>query len=131
MEQDERGSRLTQGPDTTHFVFPQRFQSGFRDSINGQRVTNSIEYFRAVAILPVTGDVMLHQLHNVAALQPFLRQVARQRHIFVEFKLHPVLRLSGNRVTNFVTRDKCSVIHIARTASVTPFGPVRLRCSNR
>jgi hypothetical protein len=31
---------------------------------------------------------MLHQLDDVATLEPFLREIARQHHVFAEFKFH-------------------------------------------
>lgn len=68
---------LFQSPHATDLILTQWFKSGFRNRDDGDRVTQRVKHLGALAVLAVATGVMLHQLHDVAALEPFLRQVAR------------------------------------------------------
>jgi hypothetical protein len=112
---------LAQGARAQDFVFAQDFESGRGDGGDRDRVAHCIENFDGIAFRAVKGYVAIHQFDNVAAPKPMLRQVAGQHRISVKFQFHPVFRLSGIKVTNFVLPDKCSVIQMVRTPRATPF----------
>ena len=114
---------LLQRSGAEHFVFAECFEGGSRDRGDGNGIADGVEDFDGVPLCVVGGNMVVHQLDDVAATETMLRQVARQHCILVEFQLHHTLRLSGMSVTNFVTPNKCSAIQMVRTASVTPFGP--------
>ena len=83
---------LLQRPHATHFIFAQRLQRGLRDSDNGERLAQRVEHLGAVAILAVAGDMVFHQFHNVAALQPLLAPYPDNDDLF----LYPVSPLVNN-----------------------------------
>jgi ATP adenylyltransferase len=101
-----------------------RFEGGLGHSDDGDGVAQCVEDLGAVAVLAVAAWVVFDQRDDVTTSEPFLRQIAGQHHVFVEFELHQAFRFSGSKVTNLVAPDKNSVIQIARTARVYPLGPV-------
>lgn len=116
-----------QRSDAEHFIFAEGFEGGGGNGDDGDGIAEGVENLNGVPFRPIGGDVMVDQLHNIAATEPMFRQITRQRHVSVELKFHcDVLRLSGISVTNFVAPDKCSVIQMVRTGSAVPFGPVSI-----
>jgi hypothetical protein len=113
VEGDVGGQPLTsQRACAKNLVFAEGIEGGDGDGGNGNGVADGIEDLDGVPLCAVRGDVVVHQLDDVAATETMLRDIAREHCILVEFQLHHVLRLSGIGVTNFVTPDKCSVIQM-------------------
>lgn len=66
-----------------NFIFAQGFKGGSGDSRNRDCVTDSIENLDGIAFRAVWGDVMLHQLHNIAAKETMLWQITGQHRVGV------------------------------------------------
>lgn len=61
---------LLQGAGAEHFVLAEGFDSGGGHAGDGNRVAQHVEDFDGVPFCAVTGHMMVHQLHDVAATEP-------------------------------------------------------------
>src|SRR5712692_9194131 len=82
-----------QCPSAEYLIFAESFESGGGNGSHGDRITDSVEDFDRVPFGTVRSHVMVYQLDDVAPTETMRGQVARQCHISVQLKLHPVLRL--------------------------------------
>jgi hypothetical protein len=108
-----------QGAGAEDFVLAEGFEGRGGHAGEGNRVAQCVEDFYGVPLCAVRGYVMVDQFDDVAATETMLRHIALQRYICVELELHSVLRVSGIRVTNFVTPDKYAVIQMGETGTAT------------
>src|SRR3990172_7727779 len=85
MEGDVGGQPLTsQRACAKNLVFAEGIEGGDGDGGNGNGVADGIEDLDGVPLCAVRGDVVVHQLDDVAATETMLRDIARQHCILVE-----------------------------------------------
>lgn len=66
-----------------HFVFAEGFEGGSRDRGDGNGIADGVEDLDGVPLCVVGGNMVVHQLDDVAATETMLRQVACQYHISI------------------------------------------------
>ena len=78
----------SQRADAQDFILVQWLQSGFWYCRNSDRVPDGVEHFDGVAILAIRRKMMIDNLHDIAAAEPVLGNIACESSISVKFEAH-------------------------------------------
>jgi hypothetical protein len=80
-----------QGQSAKYFIFAECFESRDGNGGHGDGIAESVKNFDRVPFGTVGSHVGVYQLHDITTTETMRGKIARQCHIGVQLKLHPVL----------------------------------------